>query len=87
MFYIAGLDNYLEKLRNYSSKKDECLDKYKKVIENKLKDLYMVDFVISNCGIKFDEDIDIALEFEEKNEYLKKWIYFFKSSKVYFVTK
>lgn len=71
MFYIAGLDNYLEKLRNYSSKKDECLDKYKEVIENKLKDLYMVDFVISNCGIKFDEDIDIVLEFGEKNEYLE----------------
>ena len=26
MFYIAGLDNYLEKLRNYSSKKDERLE-------------------------------------------------------------
>ena len=71
MFYLAGLNSYLEKLRNYSSKKDECLDKYKEAIENKLKDLYMVDFVISNCGIKFDEDIDIVLEFGEKNEYLE----------------
>ncbi|OCL82737.1 hypothetical protein [Arcobacter porcinus] len=71
VIYMAELSKYIDELKNFPSKKDECLDKYKEVIENKLKDLYMLDFVISNCGIKFDEDIDIVLEFGEKNEYLE----------------
>lgn len=68
--YKIDWRNYIEKLKSYSDKKNNYLLEWKSFIENELKDIYIVDFYITNTGSQFDENIDIEIHFNKENKYI-----------------
>ncbi len=67
--YKTNLKNYIDELKEYSDKKDNYLLEWKNFNDIELKDIYIVDFYITNTG-KFDEDIDIEIHFNNENKYI-----------------
>jgi len=70
IFYKNDLKKYIELLREYKNNKDTYLLEWKKFNEIELKDIYIVDFFITNIGRQFDEDIDIDINFNNENKYV-----------------
>ena len=70
IFYKNDLKDYIELLKEYKNKKDNYLLEWKKFNEIELKDIYIVDFYITNIGRQFDEDIDIDIHFNNENKYI-----------------
>lgn len=68
--YKIDLKNYINELKEYKNKKDDYLIEWEKFNEIELKDIYFVDFYISNIGRQFDEDIDIDINFNNENKYI-----------------
>lgn len=68
--YLSELKYYKDELEDYPSKKDEYLLKWKSFLDNQLKNVYYVNFQITNIGVKSDEDIDIQIFFHNDNKYI-----------------
>lgn len=68
--YKTNLKNYIDELKEYSDKKDDYLLEWKNFSDIELKDIYIVDFYITNIGRQFDEDIDIEIHFNDENKYI-----------------
>lgn len=68
--YKIDLKNYINELKEYKNTKDNYLLEWKKFNEIELKDIYIVDFFITNIGRQFDEDIDIDINFNNENKYV-----------------
>jgi hypothetical protein len=69
IFYKNDLKDYIKLLKDYQNKKDDYLLEWKNFSDIELKDIYIVDFYITNTG-KFDEDIDIEIHFNDENKYI-----------------
>lgn len=69
LFYKNDLKDYIKLLKEYKNKKDNYLLEWKNFSDIELKDIYIVDFYITNTG-KFDEDIDIEIHFNNENKYI-----------------
>lgn len=68
--YLSELISYKNQLEEYPSLKENYLSKWKKFIANDLKNIYFIDFTITNIGNKSDEDIDIQILYENNNKYV-----------------
>lgn len=68
--YEIDLKNYIDYLKEYADKKDTYLLEWQEFNELELKDMYVVDFFITNIGRLFDEDIDIDINFNNENKYV-----------------
>ncbi|MDX9743124.1 MAG: hypothetical protein RBT59_04840 [Arcobacteraceae bacterium] len=70
IIYRSNLRSYIESLKSYPDKKDSFISEWKFFSNNEIKDVYFVDFTITNTGRRFDEDIDIEIHFNNGNRYI-----------------